>query len=310
MKHYGLMKITFWVSVIATGILITACNASAPATSTTSATAHAAEPQLVLKPSAGTSNTQVVVEGTGFPEQTRVRVGLSPQDASQIRIYIGEVDSNDKGQFTMVYILPGIWPDGSPMDDPVLTFSAATLDEQVKASADLQDLSSTVSTLTARAGVPATPVQLQVTKDPSPLATGAAGAPPIDNAATQTVSAEQTLTGTSTPNVNASSSVVSDSIQTSVDFLYSLLRDPTGTGSVTYLSQRLRADIENNWALPTGLGIQPGYNSFEVVLLSKTDTSVLIQATLTYESGASLRNFMLIKEGDHWRIDQIVAGSR
>ena len=192
------------------------------------------------------------------------------------------------------------------MDDSILTFSAATLDEQVKASADFRDLSSPASAMTAQASSPSTPVRLPVTQDPSILATEEI---PV-NIATRTVSASPAFTGTSAPVVDASSPVISDSLKTSVDFLYSLLRDPTGTSSVPYLSQRLRADIENNWALPTGLGIQPGYNSFEVILLSKTEDNVMIQATLTYESGASLRNFTLIKENDHWRIDQIVAGSR
>jgi hypothetical protein len=310
MKYYRLIKISLLVSVIATSLLVTACSATLPAASTMKPSPGAVQPQLVLKPSAGTPNMQIMVEGSGFPEQTRVRVGLSPRDASGSIIYIGEVDSDDKGHFTLVYVLPGNWPDGSPLDDPILTFSAATLDQQVKASADLQDLSSSANTLTARASMTSTPIQLQVTKDLSPHVTGEAGSQPPNNATTQTVSANQVLTGTSVPNVSANSPVVSDSIKTSVDFLYSLLRDPTGASSVTYLSQRLRADIENNWALPTGLGVQPGYNSFEVILLTKTDDTVSIQATLTYESGASLRNFILINEGDHWRIDQIVAGSR
>ena len=310
MKHYGLIKLTFWVSIIATGILVTACGAGVPAASNTNASPTVTGPQLVLKPPAGMPNTQVVVEGNGFPGQTRVRVGLSPQDAPQLITYIGEVDSDEKGHFTLLYIMPDIWPDGSPMDDPILTFSASTLDEQVKVSADFQDLSSPASAMTAQASLPSTPVRLPVTQDPSMLATEEAGSPSPVNVATRTVSASPAFTGTSAPVVDASSPVISDSLKTSVDFLYSLLRDPTGTSSVTYLSQRLKADIENNWALPTGLGIQPGYNSFEVILLSKTDDNVMIQATLTYESGASLRNFTLIKEEDHWRIDQIVAGSR
>jgi hypothetical protein len=100
-----------------------------------------------------------------------------------------------------------------------------------------------------------------------------------------------------------------DPIKTSVDFLNSLLRDPSGASSLVYLSQRLRTDITNNWVLPTGLGVQPGYNSFIVVQIGKTDDSVLVQATMTYESGASVRNFTLIPEGGNWRIDRIVAGS-
>ncbi len=306
MKHYGLIELTFWVSIIATGILVTACGASGPTASSTNASPTVTGPQLVLKPSAGRPDTQIVVEGNGFPGQTRVRVGLSPQDAPQLITYIGEVDSDEKGHFTLQYIMPDIWPDGSPMDDPILIFSASTLDEQVKVSANFQDLSSPASVMTAQANSPSTPVRLPVTQDPSMLATEET---PI-NTATRTVSASPTFTGTSAPVVDASSPIISDSLKTSVDFLYSLLRDPTGASSVTYLSQRLQADIENNWALPTGLGIQPGYNSFEVILLDKTDDNVMIQATLTYESGASLRNFTLIKEEYHWRIDQIVAGSR
>ena len=113
MKHYGLIELTFWVSIIATGLLVTACGANVPAASSMNASPTATGPQLALKPTAGMPNTQVVVEGNGFPEQTRVRVGLSPQDSPNLITYIGEVDSDDKGHFTLLYIMPDIWPDGT-----------------------------------------------------------------------------------------------------------------------------------------------------------------------------------------------------
>jgi hypothetical protein len=309
MKHYGLIDLTFWASVIVTGLLITSCGAGIQVTSGIDASPAAAKPQLSLNPSAGVPSTQIVVEGNGFPERMRVRIGLSPQDEPQHVTYIGEVDVSESGDFSLRYILPDIWPDGSPMDDDVLTFSAVTLEGQVQASADFQEISSSASALTALASLTSTPVRTpMVTVSSAPRVEE--NDPDLNLDATRSYATDQALTGTSAPVVDASSPMISDSLKTSVDFLYSLLRDPSGTSSLTYLSQRLQEDIANNWALPTGLGIQPGYNSFEVVLLSKTDNSVLIQATLMYESGDSLRDLTLIKEGDVWRIDQIVAGSR
>jgi hypothetical protein len=311
MKHYGLLELNFWVSIIAMGMLVTACGAGgSPTASGLNASPTAAGPQLSLRPSEGMPNTQVIVEGSGFPEQVRVRIGLSPQDTPRHITYIGEVSSDDKGHFSILYVVPDIWPDGSPVDDAVLTFSAITLDEQVKANADFHDLSSLAPAMTARANQTSTPTHLATSSVPSASVTDMADAESPRNTATRSPNGNQPAMGTSAPFVDASSPIISDSIKTSVDFLYSFLHDPTGASSTIYLSQRLRADIENNWALPTGLGIQPGYNSFEVVLLSKNDESVMIQASLTYETGASLRNFTLIKEEDHWRIDQIVAGSR
>jgi hypothetical protein len=77
---------------------------------------------------------------------------------------------------------------------------------------------------------------------------------------------------------------------------------------VSYLSQRLRTEISENWVLPTGLGIQPGYNSFEVAMVSRDDNTTVLQATLTYESGASIRTLTMVKEGPNWRVDRVVAG--
>lgn len=390
---------------LAAALMLMGCASAAPTAPEVMPTASPATagPRLTVTPPAGTLNSQLTLDGAGFPASTRVRIRLSTQNASREPHFIGEVLTNDGGQFKLIFITPSVWPDGSPVTEQALTFSAMTLDDAVSASADYTNtagapaqgntpratsvavLSPSISLSPASGGIN-TPVTARASGFPANTRVGirlglpgagagpqvyatattgpegnvtvtfaippawpdgkaitenvvivvastddgrnraiaefslsgaapssggertpAASTPVATTIATPTVP-RVTLTPTLPLIVDGTAPATPDPIQASVDFLYSLLRDPSGASSVAYLSQRLRTEISNNWALPTGLGIQPGYNSFEVIMLSKAEDSAVIRATMTYESGASMRSFTLIKEAGNWRIDKVVAG--
>jgi hypothetical protein len=403
---------------LAVSFTLAGCGAAAPAAGGVTATAWPDNtgPHLSLSPASGALNTQLTLDGAGFPVSTRVRITLGTSGTSREPQFIGEVLSNEGGIFKLIFIVPGTWPDGTPITERRLIFNAVTLDGATSTTADFTNAAATANAddatvaSTASAATPAvlkppaialspasggvnTPVSVSARDfapntrigirlgvpgagagpqvyanavtdqqgsatlsfaipttwpDGKPVAekvvvvvvssddgraralaefnlggtppdpngtlttpTAMSGTAPVAATPGATLSAPPTSVTASAPlPVDGTAPAAPDPIQASIAFMYALLRDPSGASSVVYLSQRLRAEISNNWALPTGLGVQPGYNSFEVVMLSKAEDNVVIQATLTYESGASVRNFTLIKEGDNWRIDKVVAGSR
>ena len=243
-------------------------------------------PAVVIAPTGGTARTSVTVRGTGFPSSVEVviRLGL-PGSGAMSQVYASTV-SDTAGNVTVVFLMPAAWPDGKPIVEKRLAIVAVTTDGSARALAEFayNQMNET--------GSPNSPVELTASA-----------------ASSQTTSPPLT---TSRPIVKpeGTAGFSQEPINVTVDFLNSLLRDPSGASSVTYLSQRLHAEISANWILPTGLGIQPGYNSFEVTLFSNSPDSVVIQAALTYESGASIRNFTMIKEAGTWRIDKVVSGSK
>jgi hypothetical protein len=243
-------------------------------------------PMISIAPPSGAAGTSVVVHGTGFPESTEVviRMGI-PGSGAMAQVY-ARTSSDNAGIVTVSFAIPAAWPDGKPIVEKHVVIVATTADGNSRALAEfsynhLNDL-----------GSPSPPIALTASSTVNP----ATSAP----LATTRPITKPEGTAVFSP----------EPINTSVDFLNSLLRDPSGASSVAYLSQRLRSEISANWVLPTGLGIQPGYRAFQVTLLNNGEGSVVIQATLTYESGASVRNFTLIKEGVDWRIDKVVSGSR
>ncbi len=305
-----------WASIILTGTLMVSCGMLAPGTHSSNTHATEVTQHLVLSPVSGAPETPITISGTGFPAQMTVRIRMSAEHAS-MAIYIGEVTSDTQGQFTLLYVLPSIWPDGSALNEATLIISAVSLDDVVLAQSIF---TSTAADATTQPITPSPPTSTTKTSvapldkiyTPTFYSSGSSGETPgspdtsipIQHVTTAAISSAVALTPS-----NPTTPPAPEPIKTSIDFLNSLLRDPSGASSLVYLSQRLRTDIDNHWALPTGLGIQPGYNSFKVVLISKGADSALVQATMTYESGASVRDFTLITEQGNWRIDRIVAGS-
>ncbi|MCL5999355.1 MAG: hypothetical protein M1546_25320 [Chloroflexi bacterium] len=405
-----------WVSplLVTVGLLLTACGGGSTPASVQTATPTATGPQLRLSPASGTLNTQLTIDGAGFPANAQVRVHMDATDTDRSPQFIGEVLTNEGGQFKLIFIIPSVWSDGTPITDRTLNFTGITADEALSATAGFTNVSAPSgegmpqpeatdpaddpsvagpslalvpdtgganTTVAASAsgfpantriviqlGVPGAGANPQVyanvetdangsaslsfvmpgawpdgraitdrtlivlagTEDgrikalaqfnfdatapaATPVATVSDGSaqPTTDVVATPTAGAQTTVPASTTPLVvDGPGPDTPEPIQASIDFLYSLLRDPSGASSVSYLSQRLRTEISDNWALPTGLGIQPGYNSFQVVMVGKSEESVTLQATLTYESGASIRTLTMVKEGENWRVDKVVAGGQ
>jgi hypothetical protein len=275
-----------------------------------------ARPAITLDPASGGANTQVNAQVSGFPADAHlvIRLGV-PGAGAGPQVYAETVTGAD-GSGTVAFAMPATWPDGRAISEPDVMVLALTDDGAFRALAQFSfNPDAVVTTVPAPTDAPtelptevpadaatATPVDaptdVAATVEPTAAVDATAPAPDQTQEPAPTVSVIVDGPGPATP----------DPIQASIDFLYSLLRDPSGTSSVPFLSQRLRAEISANWVLPTGLGIQPGYNAFEVVVISRDDATTVLQATLTYESGASMRTLTLIKEGENWRIDKVVAG--
>lgn len=239
-------------------------------------------PVVVLRPDSGGPGTRVELSGTNYPVDTivEVHIGLSGAAPNLQPYATGRSDSY--GNVTLQVQIPDNLPVSTELKHTRLDIVVSTRDGVAKTQAVFNYYPApSVSPNTA-------PVALTSVASSSDL----------------------TSTQTSTATTGSSVQNYSEPVNVSIDFLYSLLRDPSGNSSVVYLSDRLRTEITNNWALPTGLGVQPGYSSFEVVFLSKSEDGVVIKATLTYESGASIRDLTLVKVGDTWRIDKVVSGSR
>ena len=240
-------------------------------------------PSIKLSPSAGSINMRVDVQALDFPpdQPLQVQLGL-PEYGVDAMIY-GTARSDRSGASAVIITIPERWSDGRSLLEPLIVVVVSTQDRSATATAPLSLVSRITSTTSA-----ATASANALTK------------PAVTDAVTHTNSTNL-ITTTSPANI--------DPIQAAIHFLNALLRDPTGETTVSYLSQRLRSEISSDWVLPTGLGIQPGYTSFAVVLLSRDESKVVMQATLTYESGASTRIFSLLLEDGAWRIDNVIAGS-
>lgn len=242
-------------------------------------------PKINLTPDSGGPGTRVELTGNDFPVDTAIDVHIGLSDAGVSSQPYATGISDRYGNVVLQFAIRDALPDGTALKRSRLVIEATTKDGGAKARADFNY----------------SPV-------PSVSQTEPNTAPIVLTSAAITGDLSSTLVSTSTTGTGAQ--YYAGPINVSIDFLNSLLRDPSGNSSVTYLSDRLRAEITNNWVLPTGLGVQPGYSSFEVVFLSKSDEGVVIKATLTYETGASIRDFTLTKTGDAWRIDKVVSGSR
>ncbi len=384
-------------------LLLSACGTNTPAANGTGSSATPS-PQITLTPGSGTTNSAVTINGSGFPANAHVLLGVASSSQPTMTQSIGEIVAGETGQFTLIFMIPRTLANGKALAENQLLITGRTADGSIAVSAPFQvidpaplarnaspggDTGTAVAvappkiTVDPSSGGPGTLVSVTGANFPVDsmlrvhlgITSGAASSQPYASGVSDgygNVSLHFTIpdslssglvlrrgrlvievstsdgsakaaagfeyyppSPTPVPVANtpggaitgtAGSTVLTDTqaltatpgsgtqlyqepINVSIDFLNSLLRDPTGNSSVVYLSNRLRDEIANNWALPTGLGIQPGYSSFEVVFISRSNDGVVIKATMTYESGASIRNLTLIREKGSWRIDKVISGS-
>lgn len=104
----------------------------------------------------------------------------------------------------------------------------------------------------------------------------------------------------------AEGATLGDPGQVTHDFLISLLRDPSGAGSLKYLTRRRAAEVEGGTSILALLGVQKLYKSFsyEILVMNSGGVST-IRVTLDYDDGPQARTFTLIQEGGGWRINDI-----
>lgn len=306
--------------ILFVAVFISACGQIVPLTATEPQGSTPVAAHITLSPDNGETNTPVTIDGAGFAPQAQMQLGFTSTGQSHDPFIIGEVSASSLGVFRLIFVIPLAWKDGSSISEDTLSFWAQTSDRTVLATASykvtrsLSDARTTLSNSSATVSA----TQPLPTTIASPTS-GVTGLPNTSSTPTATGRITGTPGTTDTPaltvtnpatRIVATISLSQETIKVSIAFLNSLLRDPSGASSLVYLSQRLRNEIATNWGLPTGLGIQPGYNSFEVALLSHSNDTYVIQAIMSYESGASVRDFTLIKENNAWLIDKIVIGIR
>ncbi|MEZ4729804.1 MAG: PA14 domain-containing protein [Caldilineaceae bacterium] len=93
-----------------------------------------------MQPAAGTANTQVTVQGGGFPANTQVSLYLSGlvtgrAAAAAAPNSYATATTDNTGEYRMTFTMPATWPDGRPIQSGRLALLVATADFSVRASA-------------------------------------------------------------------------------------------------------------------------------------------------------------------------------
>jgi hypothetical protein len=93
------------------------------------------EPLISVSPQSGGANTEVVVSGENFPAGTAVMLRLGPPDVGATPNSYGSAVADGDGRFTLTFLVPESWPDGTPITTPELTVIVINEDGSVKATA-------------------------------------------------------------------------------------------------------------------------------------------------------------------------------
>ncbi|MGB8645765.1 MAG: hypothetical protein WCF84_11050 [Anaerolineae bacterium] len=107
---------------------------TATPTPTVAPTNTPATPSITLNPTSGGARTWVTVAGRGFPGGAHIRLHLGSAGTGASNSY-AEAIADPTGRVTLALLMPGEWPDGSPITDSPLMVVAATLDSSVQATA-------------------------------------------------------------------------------------------------------------------------------------------------------------------------------
>ncbi len=98
-------------------------------------TAGPAGPIISLSPISGTVNTQVNINGRGFPANSRINIHLGPASTGPTRDVYAAAFSDGSGNVSLTFNLPASYADGRPIQDTQLIIQAAT--DNLGASASL-----------------------------------------------------------------------------------------------------------------------------------------------------------------------------
>jgi len=115
-------------------------------------------PYARVQPAAGSANTQVTVQGGGFPANTQVSLYLSGlvtgrAAAAAAPNSYATATTNSAGEYRMTFTMPATWPDGRPIQNGRLALLVATADFSVRASATF-DYTEPTPTTTPAPGSP------------------------------------------------------------------------------------------------------------------------------------------------------------
>jgi len=88
--------------------------------------ALAPSPTISLSPDQGGAGSRITISGAGFPANSGVTITFGPTQATaNARLASGSgVAADADGEFTIVVVLPGQWPDGSPITGSALVIQA------------------------------------------------------------------------------------------------------------------------------------------------------------------------------------------
>lgn len=97
---------------------------------------HGIEPVISVTPAAGSVNTQITVNGQGFPPNTRVLVflGRAKTNMDTNPYAAGFADAN--GNISIGFNMPGVWEDGNAVTEGQVNIQATTADQAYSASAN------------------------------------------------------------------------------------------------------------------------------------------------------------------------------
>ena len=139
-------------------------------------------PTIIVDPTTAAPNIPITLDGAGFISGAKVNVRIDPAGGGSTSVMLAEVAPNAVGVFKLIFIMPALWSDGSPINNGDMVITASSIDGSATASVPISFQSDASA---ANAQPPAT----AATEPPAGTSTTA---PP--QAPTQTpVSAQPTL---------------------------------------------------------------------------------------------------------------------
>jgi Flp pilus assembly protein TadD len=142
----------------------------------------------------------------------------------------------------------------------------------------------------------------------SASSTAASPATTSETSTSETTASEATtFTPHATPTSQPGGLPVADASQVVLAFLGSLEKNPSGSSSIQYLSQQLKAQVQGGRPIPSLLGVQNIYRAYhaDAAVSRGGGRAATVRVTLTYASGPVQRLFTLVPEDGAWKIDDI-----
>jgi hypothetical protein len=106
------------------------------------------EPVIVLDPTRGGAGTSIIVTGSGFPAETQISVRLGPPSVGATPQSYARETTDADGRFALLFVMPGYWPDGTPIAETELVVVVLNQDGSAKATAPFVYVSSSLAPLT------------------------------------------------------------------------------------------------------------------------------------------------------------------